>query len=434
VVSGDLSEGKTEWTAGAVGAVVALDDGVVLRLGAGARLRWWPSSHLLLGGSSPTPADVLGLLDGAAVVEAPLPKAKAQHAVLVQLPGGLTAVTAGGRLEVATDGRSSAVANLEGTAWASPNGSSHVLDPGMGWSTSKVNVSPFPIAAAPVLTAARHAYSGISGGAAIDGIRWSRVQGASVYILRFGPEGAAGATETLRTSEPFQPRAFRTVPPGAYRATVAAIDEHGLEGRPSAPLTLHVVGITLPQGATLDDDGAVTLADRAPVALTHATGLLVAYGSAREWGPAPPEVRLFRGEPTLVSIRDPRDATGFDLPLQPRRFVLRVSVGPKRVTWPGDAVHISIRATDGRGGAAPSTVELHPVVTLGVEPLPVEFERQGSSLVADVAAPADPGPGPWVVRVQVNDQFGNSIGRDFVEIERRPPPKKPPGGRPLPRI
>lgn len=425
LIAGDLTEGRSEWKAGAAGAAVALDDGVVLRLGPDARLRWWPSARLSLGGASTTPADVLGLLEGAAVVEDPLPTAKSRHGVLVQLPGGLAGVTAGGRLQVVTDGRSSAVANLEGTAWASPNGSSHVLDPGTGWSTSKVDVSPFPIAGAPVLTAARHAFSGITGGVAIDGVRWSRVEGASAYVLRFGPETGGGATETLRTSEPFQPRAFRTVPPGTYRATVAAIDEHGLEGRESAPLPLHVVGVTLPPGATLDDDGAVTLAARAAVALTHATGLLVAYGAAREWSAAPPEVRLFRGEPTLVRIRDPRDATGFDLSLQPRRFELRVSVGPKRATWPGDAVHISIRATDGHGGAAPSTVELHPVVTLGVEPLPVEFERQGSSLVADVAAPADPGPGPWVVRVQVNDQFGNSIGRDFVEIARRPPPKKP---------
>src|SRR5262249_36576778 len=154
--------------------------------------------------------------------------------------------------------------------------------------------------------AARHAFSGASGGAAIDGIRWSPVAGARSYVLRFGREGG-GTTETLRTTEPAQPQAFGRVVPGAYRATVAAIDEHGLEGRESAPLSLHVVGITLPAGATLDDTGAVTIVDRAPVPLTHAAGLLVAYGNAREWLAAPPEVRLFRGEATLVHIRDPRD-------------------------------------------------------------------------------------------------------------------------------
>jgi hypothetical protein len=415
VVAGDLNEGKLEWKAGTDGAVVALDDGVVLRLSPATRLRWWPSTRLPLGGPSATQTDVVGLLEGAAVVEDPLPTAKARQAVLVQVPGGLAGVTAGGRLAVVTDGRSSAVANLQGTAWASQSGPSHALDAGTGWSSSKIDVSPFPIAPAPVLTAAHHAFSGASGGAAIDGIRWSPVAGARAYVLRFGPEGGA-ATETLQTTEPTQPRAFARVAPGVYRATVAAIDEHGLEGRESAPLSLHVVGITLPAGASLDEAGAVTIVDRAPVRLTHAAGLLVAYGNAREWLAAPSAVRIFRGEATLVHVRDPRDATGFDLLLQPRQLELQVSAGPKRLVWPGDPVHITIRATDGHGGAPPPDTELYPIVTLGIQPLAVEFAHEGESLVADVPAPADAGPGPWVVRVRVNDQFGNLLGRDFVEI------------------
>ncbi|HVW27841.1 MAG TPA: hypothetical protein VHC69_20890 [Polyangiaceae bacterium] len=423
VVSGELNENKTEWKAGATGAVVALDDGVVLRLGPDARVRWWPNTHLSLGGASATPTDALGLLEGTVVVEDPISKRKTGRAVLVQVPGGLAGVTAGGRLQVVTDGRSSAIANLEGTAWASPKGASHSLDPGTGWSTSWLGGNPFAIAPAPTLTATRHAFSGIAGDATIDGIQWSKIEGARSYVMRFGPEGS-GATETLQTTEPSQPRALR-VPPGEYRATVAAVDEHGLEGPESTPLSLRVVGVSLPSSAALADDGSVNIAEREPVPLTHATGLLVAYGGAREWNAAPLEVRLFRGESTVVRFRDPRDAAGFELRLEPRRLAVQVSVGPKRLVWPGDPVRIAIRATDGHGGAAPPNVELHPVVTLGIEPLPVEFTRQGSSLVAEVPTPADAGPGPWIVRVQVNDQFGNSVGRDFVEIGRRPPAKKP---------
>jgi hypothetical protein len=427
VVSGELNEGKLEWRAGPAGAIVAMDDGVVLRFAPAARLRLWPSTRLLLGGASPTPTDVLGLLEGTVVVEDAHPTDKEQrHAVLVQVPGGLAGVTAGGRLQVVTDGHSSAIANLEGVAWASTNGPSHSLAPGMAWSTSKFEVNPYAMAPVPAPVAVRHAFSGVGGGAVIDDIHWAPLTGVRGYVLRFGPQGGA-VTDTVQTTEPSLPHALRDVPPGDYRATVAAIDQHGLEGRESAPLSLHVVGITLPPGATLGDDGAVTVAEHIPVPLTHAAGLLVATGNAREWGAAPSEVRLFRGEPTFVHIRDPRDTTGFDLLLQPRRLAVQVSVGPKRLVWPGAPVHISIRATDGRGGAAPSTVELHPVVTLGIDPLPVEFTRQGSSLVADVPAPANPGPGPWVVRVQVDDQFGNAIGRDFVEIGRRPA-KKPPEG------
>src|SRR5205814_10115292 len=83
-------------------------------------------------------------------------------------------------------------------------------------------------------------------------------------------------------------------------------------------------------------------------------------------------------------------------------------------------VRITIRASDGEGGAAPDTVELHPVVMLGVDELPVQFTRKGSILTAEVPAPPAPGMGPWIVRVQVSDQFGNPVGRDFVEIVRAP--------------
>jgi hypothetical protein len=423
VVTGELSEDNGEWRAGSDGAVVVFEDGVSLKLGPAARIRCWPSTHLALGGPASTPTHVFGLVAGAVVVEDPPPTPKASQAVLIQVPGGLAGVTSGGQLGAVTDGHSSAVANRKGTAWASPNGASHPLDPGTGWSTSKYDANPFRIVPAPTLTAARHAFSGVTKAAVVDGIRWSPVQSARSYVLRFGAKG--GATESFETSEPSQPRPFRGVAPGEYTATVTAIDQHGLEGPASAPLALRVVGVALPPGAGLDDDGAISVAERAPIRLTHAAGLLVAYGPTPEWTAAPPELRLFRGESTIAHIRDPKDTTGFDVLLRPRRLVVKVTAGPKRLVWPGDPVRISIHASDGYGGAAPSSAELHPVVTLGVDPVPVEFTRHGSSLTAEIPEPANAGPGPWIVRVQVNDQFGNAIARDFVEIGRRHGPNEP---------
>ena len=425
VVGGELSQRGAEWAAGQSGAVIRLDDGVVLRFGPAARARKWPDARLPLGGGAATRAHVFGLLEGNLVVEDPPPTRRAKQAVLVQVPGGLSGVTAGGRLEAVTDGRSSAVANREGTAWASAGGGSRSLEPGTGWSTSKVEANPFSFAVAPEITAERRAFSGIRGSATIDGVHWSNVPGARGYVLRLVSKHGERAAETIETTGASQSRSFRDVPPGDYSATVAAIDEHGLEGRASASLALRVVGLKLSPGADMGPDGAVSIAERAAVHLTHADGLVVSYGSMHGWIPAPPQIRLFRDEPTIVHIRDPQDDTGFDIPLRPRRLAVHVSVGPKRLVWPGDPVRITIRASDGEGGAAPDTVELHPVVTLGIDEVPVQFARNGNTLTGEVPAPPAPGRGPWVVRVQVRDQFGNPVGRDFVEISRAPQKKRP---------
>jgi hypothetical protein len=57
-------------------------------------------------------------------------------------------------------------------------------------------------------------------------------------------------------------------------------------------------------------------------------------------------------------------------------------------------------------------------VTLGVRPMDVAFRHRNGGLSAKVYPQA--GAGPWVMRVDVRDQFGMPLGRDFVEIIRGP--------------
>jgi hypothetical protein len=54
-----------------------------------------------------------------------------------------------------------------------------------------------------------------------------------------------------------------------------------------------------------------------------------------------------------------------------------------------------------------------------VDPIPLAFTPDGGWLTAEL--PAQPGPGPWVVRVEVADQHGFELGRDFVEVSRAVP-------------
>ena len=69
-------------------------------------------------------------------------------------------------------------------------------------------------------------------------------------------------------------------------------------------------------------------------------------------------------------------------------------------------------------------MELKPEVKLGIEPIEVAFTRDGNRLIGTVP-PADK-PGPWVLRVEVKDQYGSLLGRDFLEIAKAPltPPRK----------
>jgi hypothetical protein len=49
----------------------------------------------------------------------------------------------------------------------------------------------------------------------------------------------------------------------------------------------------------------------------------------------------------------------------------------------------------------------------------VAFTREGNRLIGTVLPTAN--PGPWVLRVEVKDQFGALLGRDFLEIAKAPP-------------
>jgi hypothetical protein len=64
------------------------------------------------------------------------------------------------------------------------------------------------------------------------------------------------------------------------------------------------------------------------------------------------------------------------------------------------------------------------VTPLGIAELPVTWSQSGDTYVTEI--PPQGGEGPWIVRVEVEDQYGHLLGRDVVEIARRPAPLPPP--------
>lgn len=429
VVYGELQDSRNHWTAGDAGAVVALDDSVTVRLRAGSRLHVDRKyARVALGGKAKVPTFVLELERGTIDIEnPPVALAASRKGVLVRAPKELSGMSPpNGHVLVSTDGARSAIANASGSLWVGAGSAWHALSPGNAWSSSKAVVSPYPLAQPPVLEATRHAWDGVSGPAAISGLKWSQVPDALRYVVRLEREGDPEPVAVLESESTAQPRAFPAVPPGSYVARVAAVDDGGLEGLLSVPVALRVVGVDLRPDQYIGGDGAIRVVDPEPIALRHVDGLLATYGAAQGFIPAPPVATLFRGDDTIVRLRDPRDAESFAIHLVPRHVGLRVQAGPKTVMWPGEPVAITIDASDGsdeRDAAFMSTVELRPVVTVGVDPVPVEFHREGRHLSGELELPPGVAAGPWVVRVEVADQFGHSLGRDFVEVGVRPPRK-----------
>src|SRR5262249_38553364 len=104
--------------------------------------------------------------------------------------------------------------------------------------------------------------------------------------------------------------------------------------------------------------------------------------------------------------------------LEPRGIYAEVSLGPSRALWPRDAVQIVVEVKSKTGEPVPEWLDLKPPVLLGIDPLDLAFTHEGTPWLAPV--PPSPTPGPWVLRVEVKDQSGADLGRDFLEIAHAP--------------
>jgi hypothetical protein len=208
---------------------------------------------------------------------------------------------------------------------------------------------------------------------------------------------------------------------------VTAVDATGVESVRPLERAVRVVQVTLPEGGYRDSTGAVRFPRGTKLGLTHAEGVEMAYGSARDYVAAPSELELLRAEPRLVRLRASADEPDAKLLLLPRNARAEVEFGSRAPRWPGHSLPIRVRLKEAGGGDVPSWIEARPRVTVGVEPVDVAFTRDGAWLTGALAP--QPGPGPWVVRVEVADQHGFELGRDFVEIsEVRAAPAGPKKG------
>jgi hypothetical protein len=424
VVAGSGQTGGGAFTAAPEGAIIQGPAGARLELAPGTEVRMFsvPQDLQLAPGSRTRTYTVL-VRTGRVSVELP-EQGASKTAILVGLPRKLMAISTGGRLVAVASPKMSGIVNIHGDVVVSNGRAFRPLAAGRVRRATAGGQSEVDVPAAPSWAPGPRVWVAVQGRQAVDGLAWSPVADAARYEVSLQRAGDALPQSVQVTSSPKLEAAFGPVAPGVYQATVRAIDENDIGGRVSEPVRLHVLGVALPGGAFAADDGTLFLAPGQKAEFSHGDGLLMSFLGATRYYPASGTVGLYRNEKTIVHFRAEGSNDLVSVRLQPREIRADVFVGPKTAIWPRDEVKIRVQLRSSNGTPLPSSVEVVPKVSLGIDPLDVPWKRENDLLTAVVPQPRT--PGPWVVRVEVNDQFGIPLGRDFLEIvAEKPKPRDP---------
>jgi len=200
--------------------------------------------------------------------------------------------------------------------------------------------------------------------------------------------------------------------PGKYAVRVSSTDAYGIEGAPSAPAFVNVVGIALPNGAFLSN-GKVYLEPNRPMAILNGNGIEMAYDDAEAYAAVETHVGLRGTRATRLKFRVAGEAEITPVDLVPRTLAVDIALSPASARWPRDKVSVLIQLPKDMAGFP--KVELVPQVTINSQPVHVEWLRSEAGLETTIPRPPSY-PGPWVLRAVVTDQYGCTLGRNFLEI------------------
>ncbi len=421
VVAGTGSSSGGVFTAGPDGAEYQLPSQARLTLAPGTAVHLFPKpQQLQLAPGSKTTTYSFSLVRGRVDVSVP---AKPKSAVLCSI-GKVSAVVSAGRATLLAQGEQSTVASAEGDVRTLAAEHWQTLAPGtMARFSGERGSPPEPTVAAPTLSPGQRLWFSPGDPVAISGIAFGKVSDAARYELRLQAADGSGVQLRHVRGRTRLDDAFTPVVPGQYWLTARSVDADGIAGGWSKPEALRVVGVSLPPGG-YTAGGDIFIGKGQEVRFSNTEGLEMTYEGAGRYVPASQAVSLYRGETTMVSFRVKGSVYPTTARLRPRGLYAHVVLGPSRAVWPTDAVQIAVELRSKEGEAVPPGLELKTEVKLGIEPIEVTFTRDGNRLIGTV--PPTDRPGPWVLRVEVRDQFGALLGRDFLEIAKasaKPPAK-----------
>ncbi len=421
VVAGSAQNVQGLYTTAAQGADIELPSRVRLHVAPSSVVRVFPMPQLLALTPGPrTWTWSFAVQSGR--VDVDLPKA-GRNAVLVNL-GRLSAIVTAGHASFRNVDGEATAANGEGELRTLLN--DHWQTVPLGWQATLDKEDPNAVAKpglpGPTLTLGQRMWFSPSENVPIHGYKWNAVPGASRYEVRLrrlsdGKVLDQRGTEKAELSEGLTP-----VEPGRYTLALRSIDMRGMEGRWSPESEIRVIGLVLPPGAYTTPQ-AIYLGAGQQVQFTNTDGLEMTYLGAGRYFPAAQGAGLYRDQRTVIGFRMPGVLDTAIARLEPRGIYADVKIGPQKALWPRDPISIDIQLKSKNGGEIPAFLQAVPTVTLGTDPVDVNFEQDGNTLHAVVAPSAR--PGPWIVRVDVADQYGVDLGHEFLEIAAQAW-KKPP--------
>jgi len=406
---------RVESHAASEGTVKQLNGGAVLHLAPGTRIEFLRAIKLQLAppGSPQTVTQVVKLISGRVDVDIPASKSP-KTAVLVQAPHKVSAVAKGGHSIAIADANRVTVAAVDGDMLAAAGNEWKTLPSGLvrgfvgvdpAYQEQKVPGIPSLSIAEPLLLAL--------GSSAPDArAEAGGVKEADHYHLNVWRVTDKG-NEFVRQLDTRGSAAISGLQPGQYQITARAVDASGIFGQESAPSALRLVGAELPTGARYED-GAILLGQRARAKLIGAKGLEASYNASQTFVAVPDSVGLTRGESTLLRLREPGTVREIRVGLEPRSLRADVQITPKHPHWPEDMLEVTVQLFDARGRAVPESTTVKATVMVDVQPVEVTWLRSDNTMHTFIPAPIS--RGPWVVRVEIADEFGDPAGRDFVEV------------------
>jgi hypothetical protein len=395
---------------GSTGAEWALPGGARLSADADSELRVIAVPQQLdLGGRRKVPSYTVMLKSG--IVRAHVPPG-GSTAVVVSAPRKISVLVAAGDASVVASSQV-AIANSEGTTSFSSEGSPfHAVEPGVVEVPGGTKRQLIP---SPVLSGVPSVLLSYDKPAELDAMTWGAVPDAHGYRVELRDESTKRVIARTDTQSASLAKGLAALEPGTYSLRVAALDALGLESAHPSVQPVRVIPVTLPPGAFVDAAGVVRFPPGVNIAFGRTDGVEMGFGHTGPFTPVPHSLGLFRNQAFLLRLRATGAEGARELWLMPRIVHARVQFGPRAPSWPGAPLEIDVRVDDESGGG--DWLDVDPAVSVGVEPVPVTFTREGSRWHG--VLPPQSGKGPWVVRVEVKDRSGMTVGRDFVEVGAR---------------
>jgi hypothetical protein len=417
LVAGAAAARGPSLVAGDEGAEYDLRGGAHVVLAAGSEFAFEPSLKLKLRkpGDPETLTRSLRLVHGRADVTIPA-ATREPTAVLFRGAGKLSAVAKEGTATFLAEADRTTVAARSGEMLVGLGNEWKPLREGLARTLAAEDPTaiPHPILPAPSIAVANPLTIVKGDAPARASATWATVKDATGYDVTLakvvGDRRVTVSHQTLGAPS----ASFPALAPGAYALTVVGVDRQGLLGAASEPAQIRVVGLDAKAGVAVADDGAIVLGRDQRVGLVGAEGLEVSYGNSQDFAAAPATLGLAHGASTRARLRVPGSKDEAILQLEPRGLRANVQIGPRAAHWPLDRVIVQIELYDASGRTIPEDVALTSVVTVNMEPVAVKWERSGHTLRATL--PPSMAAGPWVVRAEVQDQRGELLGRDFLEI------------------